>query len=176
MELLLSLLVPLASILAALIIPMMMLRKMNRLERKYGPLAEDIQSITSIVGGLFTVKQDKEGNYMVSEGLEVIGGALGQGVAKSLKMSLMGELSGRARLDKGLAGAFVQDVIDKKAPILGILDNVLGTNTTDYLKKNPQAIMGLMPLIEKFAPGVIPGLLKGGAGQAVETAGRMFGR
>lgn len=80
--------------------------------------------------------------------------AFSSGVAKSLKMSVLGSLSGPARIEKGLKAAMTQDVVDEKMPLIGLIGDFLGINTKKYIAKHPDAIGQLgqlaAPYIQKF--------------------------
>ena len=83
--------------------------------------------------------------------------ALGSSVAKSLKFSLLGSISGQARLEKGLKGALAQDIVEQNMPILNLVGDFLGINTKKYIAKHPEAFLQLMqqfaPMLMKFKLG-----------------------
>jgi len=92
--------------------------------------------------------------------------ALSSSLATSLKMSLLGSLSGPARLDKGLKGAIAQDIVQEKMPMLNLIGDFLGINTKQYIGKHPEA---MMQLYQQFAPML--GKMKIGAGQSGQSHG-----
>jgi len=83
--------------------------------------------------------------------------ALGSTIAKSLKFSLLGSISGQARLEKGLKGALAQDIVEQNMPILNLVGDFLGINTKKYIAKHPEAFLQLMqqfaPMLMKFKLG-----------------------
>lgn len=121
-----------------------------RLERKIS----FFEDLGVSIGQLFRyeTQKDDEGNEQVMMDPRLLGivDALGSRVAKSLKMSFLGQLSGNSRLQKGLKGAITQDFVEKKAPILNLVGDVLGFNTADYITDHPDAIMQLLPMLGKF--------------------------
>jgi len=98
---------------------------------------------------LFRYEEDENGNPMLDARLVKIIEALGSSVAKSLKFSLLGSISGQARLEKGLKGAIAQDIVEQNMPILNLIGDFLGINTRKYIAKHPEAAM---QLFKHFAP------------------------
>ena len=100
----------------------------------------------------YQTEKDDEGKDQVLMDPRLVGlvDALGSRMATSLKMSVLGGLSGQARLDKGLKGAMAQDFVQSKAPILKALGDLVGFNTADYVAENPDTIMSLLPMLQGF--------------------------
>lgn len=113
-------------------------------------------------------EEDQEGNPLIDARLQKILGAFGSSVATSLKMSVLGTLSGQARLEKGLKGAMATDFVEKKAPILKALGDLFGLNTAEYIGEHPDAVMQVLPMLKGFLgrrqanPGYIHGVEKFG--------------
>jgi len=83
------------------------------------------------------------------------------GLAQSMKMSVLGQMSGPARLDKGLKGAMAVDVVENQMPIVNLIGDVFGINTKKYISKHPEA---MLQLAQKFAPqlrGLMGGISPG---------------
>ena len=94
-------------------------------------------------------EEDEEGNPLLDARVVKIIEALGSSLAKSLKFSLLGSISGQARLEKGLKGALAQDIVEQNMPILNLVGDFLGINTKKYIAKHPEAFLQLM---QQFAP------------------------
>jgi len=109
------------------------------------------------VGALLRYEEDENGNPMLDARLVKVIEALGSSVAKSLKFSLLGSISGQARLEKGLKGALAQDIVEQNMPILNLVGDFLGINTKKYIAKHPEAFLQLMqqfaPMLMKFKLG-----------------------
>ena len=97
---------------------------------------------------------------------------LSQKIGESIKMSAMGVLSGKARLDKGLTAAIATDVIDAKAPALKVIGGMLGINTKEYIQENPGSIM---TLLQTFGP-MLGGMQGGGPSSGEHPFKNYFGR
>ena len=112
---------------------------------------ETFEELADSVGSLFRYEEDSEGKPMIDARLNKIIGtfssALSSDMAQSLKMSLLGSLSGPARLDKGLKGAMAQDIVEEKMPMVNLIGDFLGFNTKKYIGKHPEAMMQLGSLI-----------------------------
>jgi len=119
--------------------------------RKMNSKLELFEELADSVGSLFRYEEDSEGKPMIDARLSKIIGtfssALSSDMARSLKMSLLGSLSGPARLDKGLKGAIAQDIVEKKMPMINAIGDFLGFNTKKYIGKHPEAMMQLGSLI-----------------------------
>lgn len=117
----------------------------NRLQRYDGA----VDSVTEF----FQVDVDEKGQIQCSRKLGLMLSGVGQSIAKSIKMSFLGELSGKARLDKGLKTAIAQDVIDEKMPVLNLVSEFLGENTKKWITKHPEGVLQLMnfaaPMLQK---------------------------
>jgi len=113
--------------------------------RKYDDLANSVSE-------LFRYEEDEEGNPMLDARLVKIIEALGSSIAKSVKFSVLGSISGQARLEKGLKSAMAQDLIDNQMPILNLIGEFLGINTRKYIAKHPEAFIQLM---QHFAPALL---------------------
>jgi len=125
--------------------------------RKMNSKLELFEELAASVGGLFRYEEDSEGKPLIDARLGKIIGAFSSGIAQSLKMSLLGSLSGPARLDKGLKGAMAQDIVEEKMPMLGLVGDFLGFNTKKYIGKHPEAMLQLgqmlAPMLGKFKLG-----------------------
>jgi len=104
---------------------------------------EVFEEIADSVGGFFRYEEDSEGKPMIDARLGKIIGVFSSSLASSLKMSLLGSLSGPARLDKGLKGAMAQDIVEQKMPMVNLIGDFLGFNTKKYIGKHPEAMMQL---------------------------------
>ena len=90
--------------------------------------------------------KDAEGHILIDERIGGVIDAFGSRIAQSLKMSFLGNVSGNARLEKGLKGAFAKDIVDNKLPILNLLGDFMGYNVKSYVAKNPDALMQLISM------------------------------
>lgn len=119
--------------------------------RKMNSKLEVFEELADSVGSLFRYEEDSEGKPMIDARLNKIIGtfssALSSDMAQSLKMSLLGSLSGPARLDKGLKGAMAQDIVEEKMPMVNLIGDFLGFNTKKYIGKHPEAMMQLGSMI-----------------------------
>ena len=107
------------------------------------------ERLADSVSDLLRYEEDEEGNPLLDARLVKVIEALGSSLAKSLKFSLLGSLSGQARLEKGLKAAITQDIIDQNMPILNLIGDFLGINTKQYIAKHPEAFIQLM---QHFGP------------------------
>jgi len=119
---------------------------------------------------LLRYEEDEEGNPLLDARVVKIIEALGSSLAKSLKFSLLGTISGQARLEKGLKGAIAQDIIEQKLPILNLIGDFLGINTKRYIAKHPEAAM---QLFQQFAPMLMK--FKFGQGNSPDTYPNPYG-
>ena len=110
------------------------------------------ESLADSVGQLFRYEEDENGNPLLDARLVKVLEALGSSLAKSMKFSFLGSLSGQARLEKGLKSALTQDLIDNQMPILNLLGDFLGINTKKYIAKHPEAFM---QLAQQFFPMIM---------------------
>ena len=131
------------SMIIAVLVPFLAMRKLKRFEK----LADTVEE-------LFQVEYDTDGEPMIPQKtavfIKAVSGALGQ----SLKMSVLGSLSGPARLEKGLKKAFTEDIIDQKLPILNLIDGIAGVNVKNYITKNPEALGQILQLAGPLLSGV----------------------
>lgn len=115
--------------------------------RKMNSKLDTFEEIGESVGQLFRYEEDDEGNPQIDARLgkmiNAFSNSLASTLATSLKMSVLGSLSGPARLDKGLKGAIAQDIVEEKMPMINMLGDVLGFNTKKYIGKHPEAMMQL---------------------------------
>ena len=111
--------------------------------RKMNSKLEVFEEIAASVGSLFRYEEDSEGKPLIDARLGKIISSFSSGIAQSLKMSLLGSLSGPARLDKGLKGAMAQDIVEEKMPMVNLIGDFLGFNTKKYIGKHPEAMMQL---------------------------------
>ena len=111
--------------------------------RKMNSKLEVFEELADSVGSLFRYEEDSEGKPMIDARLGKIISTFSSGIAQSLKMSLLGSLSGPARLDKGLKGAMAQDIVEQKMPMVNLIGDFLGFNTKKYIGKHPEAMMQL---------------------------------
>jgi len=107
------------------------------------------ENLADSVSDLLRYEEDEQGNPMLDARLVKVIEALGSSLAKSLKFSLLGTISGQARLEKGLKGAIAQDIIEQNLPILNLIGDFLGFNTKKYIAKHPEAAL---QLFQQFAP------------------------
>lgn len=104
------------------------------------------------------VQIDEEtGEIQIEKRLNALMTGAGASMMKSLKMSFLGQLSGNARLEKGLKGAMAKDIIDNKMPLLSLVGDFLGYNVKQYVAKNPDALMQLisMPQVQGMLANVM---------------------
>lgn len=128
--------------LAGLFFAIFTVRKMNNKLETFEELGESI-------GQLLRYEEDEEGNPLLDARLSKMIGVFSGGLAKSLKMSMLGSLSGPARLEKGLKGAIASDVVQNNIPIINLIGDMFGINTKKYISKHPDA---MLQLASKFAP------------------------
>jgi len=111
--------------------------------RKMNNKLETFEEIAESVGGLFRYEEDEEGKPLIDARLSKMITVLGSSVSQSLKMSLLGSLSGPARLDKGLKGAMAQDIVEQQMPMVNLIGDIFGINTKKYIGKHPEAMIQL---------------------------------
>lgn len=112
--------------------------------RKMNSKLELFEELANSVGSLFRYEEDSEGKPMIDARLSKIIGTFSSGIAQSLKMSMLGSLSGPARLDKGLKGAMALDVVEEKMPLINLVGDFMGINTKKYIAKHPEALAQLV--------------------------------
>ena len=131
------------SLIIVVIVSFLSLRNMNRYNRWFSNLSQYIG-------------KDEEGHVVMDERIVAFIDAFASRFFQSAKMSMLGNLSGNARLEKGLKDAFTKDIIEEKLPLLdagaGILKEFTGYNVKKYIAKNPDALMQLlsMPQVQGF--------------------------
>ena len=125
--------------LAGLLFAVYTVRSMNK---KLGTF----EGLAGSVGQLLRYKESEEGEPLLDARLVKMIGVGAGAVAKSLKMSLLGGLSGQARLEKGLKGAIAQDVVDNKMPIINLAGDLFGFNTKKYIGKHPEALAQILQM------------------------------
>ena len=128
--------------LSGLLFAILTVRKMNK-------KLETFEELGQSVGQIFRYEEDEEGQPLLDARIGKLISVFSSSMAKSLKMSVLGSLSGPARLEKGLKGAIASDVVEKQMPIINLIGDVMGINTQKYVSKHPDA---LMQLVGKFAP------------------------
>jgi len=133
------------NVILAVLVPILVILYTERRFRRYDNLVESAL-------GFLRYEEDEEGNPMLDARLVKIIEALGSTIAKSLKFSVLGSISGQARLEKGLKSAMTQDLIDNQMPILNLIGDFLGINTKKYIAKHPEAFLQLM---QHFAPTLL---------------------
>lgn len=99
------------------------------------------------------IKKGEEGEYIIREDIGALLKVAGTTMFQSAKMSMLQGLGANAKLEKGLKGAMAQDILEEKMPLLNLAGDLLGFNTKQYLAKNPDLIMQLAPLAQKFLGG-----------------------
>lgn len=117
--------------------------------RKMNSKLETFEELGQSVGQLFRYEEDEDGKPLIDARLVKMVQMFSSSMASSLKMSLLGALSGPARLEKGLKGAIAQDVVEEKMPLLGLIGDFMGINTKKYIGKHPEA---MLQLGQAFAP------------------------
>ena len=95
-----------------------------------------------------------------AENLPEITKEVGHTIAQNFRMSLMGTLGGKVRLEDGLKKALTTDVIDQQSPLLSMLLDMFPTGKK-YITKHPDA---LGQLVGMFMQGGLPGLSQPGQG------------
>lgn len=149
-------LVPSIIAVASLVSAALMFLKMSRKLEKYDKFAESIQA-------LFHVREDPETHeLLMNEKLVKLMHGFGSVMANSLKMSVLGSLSGQSRLESGLKGAMTKDFIDQQVPMLKLLEPILGKETFKYITKNPEAVGQLIQLAAPLLQNINAGSLAGG--------------
>jgi len=122
------------------------------------------------------IHKDKEGNVVMREDLVMVIDGFGSRIAKSLKMSLLQGLGAEAKIEKGLKSAITQDVLDNKAPLLGMALDMMGINTKQYIAKHPEAIGQLAQIAAPYMKNLNLGqLMKGNSPGHVSHQGGKFG-
>ena len=137
----------------------------HRMNKKLGAFEETADS----VGQFFRYEEDEDGNVQLDARAVGMIKAFSSSLATTLKMSVLGSLSGPARLDKGLKGAIAQDIVEEKAPMINLIGDFLGINTKKYISKHPEAMLQLYkqfgPMLGKIGvPGGAPGQSRGNDG------------
>jgi len=133
----------------------------REIRRSRALITENLPSLSDYV------KEGEGGEIIIRGDLDMLLKAVGSHMAASLKAGVMGMLSGQARLDKGLKGAFVESAVQNQMPLLALAGEIFGIPVEKYLKKHPEAIMQLAPLAQKFMGGSkggfdINSLMRGG--------------
>ena len=133
---------------------------------------DKFEDLADSVGGLLRYEESEDGEPLLDARVVKIIEGLGSSVAKSLKFSMLGQLSGPARLEKGLKSAMTQDVIDKQFPLVNLIGDFFGVNTQKYIAKHPDAIGQLAALAMPYVKGLMGnnGFQLPGQGQAVRAA------
>lgn len=114
------------------------IRRLNSFEKKIPSLDDYVQI------------DEETGEIQIERRLNALLTGAGASMMKSAKMGFLGQLSGQARLEKGLKGAMAKDIVDNKMPLLSLVGDFLGYNVKQYIGKNPDALMQLvsMPQIQ----------------------------
>jgi len=92
------------------------------------------------------VTKNEAGEILIDERLGGVIDAIGSRFAQSAKMSVLQGLGAQAKIEKGLAGALAQDVVEKKLPLLELASDFMGFNTKKYIAEHPQALGQLAQL------------------------------
>jgi len=136
--------------LAGLLFAILTVRSMNHKLEAFEGLADS-------VGSFLRYEEDEEGKPLIDARLQKMITIGSSALAQSLKMSLLGSLSGPARLEKGLKGAIAQDIVEEKMPMVNLIGDFLGFNTKKYIGKHPEAMMQLgqmlAPMLGKIKLG-----------------------
>jgi hypothetical protein len=115
------------------------------------------EDLADSVGSFLRYEEDEDGKPLIDARLQKILTVGSSALAQSLKMSLLGSLSGPARLEKGLKGAIAQDIVEEKMPMVNLIGDFLGFNTKKYIGKHPEAMMQLgqmlAPMLGKIKLG-----------------------
>lgn len=132
--------------------------------RKMNSKLETFEELGQSVGQLFRYEEDENGNAQIDARLAKMVSLFSSSLAKSLKMSMLGSLSGPARLEKGLKGAIAADIVEEKMPIINLIGDMVGINTKKYISKHPDAMMQLagqfLPMLQKHnSPGSGQGVM-----------------
>lgn len=127
------------------------MRSIKKTIGKYEPLAETIGDTLSI----FQVEQNQEGQIVVDDRLQMLIGGVSKAIAETIKMSFLGSLSGQVRLEKGLKQNITKDMIENKMPVLNLIGDVVGVNTSKYLVKHPEALGQLFQLAGPYLKNVM---------------------
>ena len=129
------------------------IRGVKKTIKTYQPLVETVQE-------LLEYKLDEKGNPMIDARILAWAGAIGHSLMASLQGSILGQMSGKARMEKGLKGAMARDISEKQMPILGLIGEFLGVNTSKYVEKHPEA---MMQLANQFLPSLLAQKQGGGS-------------
>ena len=135
-----------ASLILMSLVSFYSVRKLKRFEQ-LGDTIED----------LFRYEEDEEGKPLIDARLTKMMQTLSGSLATSLKMSVLAQLSGPARLDKGLKGAMASDIVENKMPMINLLGDIFGINTSKYIARHPDAMMQLMgdPRVQQFLGSIM---------------------
>ena len=120
---------------------------------------------------------NEDGSVNMDPRIVAVIDGVGSRMFQSAKMSMLGGLSGDARLEKGLKGAIAQDIIEEKFPLLdaatGILKDFTGYNVKKYITKNPEAAMQLIGMAQKNGINLDGLMGNNGAQGPSQSRGRM---
>lgn len=119
--------------------------------RKMNAKLESFEELGASMGQLLRYEESEEGEVMLDTRLVKIIDALGSRVASSMKMSILGQRSGDARLEKGLKAAMTKDIVEREMPLLKLVSDFLGYNTKEYIEQNPDAILQLGQILAPYA-------------------------
>jgi len=122
--------------------------------RKMNGKLELFEDLADSVGSLFRYEEDSEGKPMIDARLGKMITMFSGAMAQSIKMSVLGSLSGPARLEKGLKGAIAQDIVEEKMPMVNLIGDFLGINTKKYIGKHPEAMMQLGQMLAPMLKNV----------------------
>lgn len=121
--------------------------------RRMNKKLETFEGLAETAGNFLRYEEDEQGQPLVDARLGKMITLFSSSLAKSLKMSMLAGLSGQARLDSGLKGAMAKDIVNKQAPIIGLVGDILGIETQKYIGKHPDAMMQLaarfLPMLQK---------------------------
>ena len=152
------------SLLIVIFISFLSLRKMNRFEK----MIPELDSFVTF---------NEDGSVNMDPRIVAVIDGVGSRIAQSAKMSMLGGLSGDARLEKGLKGAITQDIIEEKFPLLdagaGVLADITGYNVKKYITKNPEALMQLIGMAQKNGINLGAFMGNNGAQGPSQSSGRM---
>lgn len=125
-------------------------RSVRRTLKEYTPFIDSIAA-------LLRYEEDEKGNPMIDARLKGFAKAISTEMTSSLSHSVLGQISGVKRLEKGLEGAMAMDIADKEMPILGLIGDFMGVNTAKYIQKHPRAMLQIAQYIAPMFKGQFRG-------------------
>ena len=146
-------------------VSLFILYKVNKAQRSVEEMIPSLDDFIEI---------GEDGTVNMDERLVKLIDGFGSRIAQSLRMSFLQGLGANAKIEKGLQGAMTADIIDKKMPIVNLIGDIFGIETTKYITKHPNAIGQLVSMAGPMLPKFLQGMMKNN-GQPEQVTGQSQG-